>query len=120
MMQKEKAKQMHESVSAGGCSLCCPFCEEYDLEPSGHNEARCPSCEVLLSGALLETLRQIRELSEVAGRPACECGQQEMRCLPEGVYWVYQCRSCGSEAFPLSRASERLLLTTPEASGVLR
>jgi hypothetical protein len=100
---KERPKQMHDSATAGGRSLCCPFCKEYDLEPFGHNAACCPSCGSLLSGALLETLYQISELSDVAGEPACECGQPEMRCLPEGVYWVYWCPSCGSEVLPLSR-----------------
>ena len=102
---KERIKQMHDSITAGGRSLCCPFCEVYDLEPFGHNAARCPSCGSLISGALLETLHQISELSDVAGQPTCECGEPEMRCLPDGVYWVYWCPSCGSEVLPLSRFS---------------
>ena len=123
---KERIKQMHhDSITAEDRSLCCPFCVEYDLEPSGPNSAGCQSCGIQLSGALLETLRQISELSDLANPPACECGHPEMRCLPDGgAYWVYWCPSCSSEVLPLSRfplsgVSERLL-ATPEASGALR
>lgn len=99
----ERIAQMHDSITAGGRSLCCPFCEEYDLEPFGHNAGGCPSCGIVLSGALLETLRQISEVSDLASPPACECGYPQMRYLPDGVYWVYWCPSCGSEALPISR-----------------
>ncbi len=100
---KERLQQMHDSITAGGRSLCCPFCVEHDLETFGHNSAGCQSCGIQLSGALLETLRKISELSDLASPPACECGHPEMRCLPDGVYWVYWCPSCGSEVLPLSR-----------------
>ncbi len=100
---KERIEQMHDSITAGDYSVCCPFCEGYELEPFGYNAALCPSCGSQIGGALLETLYRISELAEVAGQPACECGQPEMRCLPEGVYWVYCCLSCGSEVLPLSR-----------------
>ncbi len=100
---KKRLQQMHDSITAGGRSFCCPFCLAYDLEPFGHNSAGCQSCGIQLSGALLETLRQISELSDLASPPACECGHPKMRCLPDGVYWVYWCPSCGSEVLPLSR-----------------
>jgi hypothetical protein len=124
---KEKIKQMHQdSITTGDRSLCCPFCVAYDLEPFGHNSAGCQSCGIELSGARLETLRQLSELSDLASPPACECGHPEMRCLPDGgVYWVYWCPSCDSEVLPLSRfplssGLRERLLATPEASGALR
>jgi hypothetical protein len=102
---KERLQQMHQdSITAGGRSLCCPFCVAHDLEPFGPNSAGCQSCGIELSGARLETLRQLSELSDLASPPACECGHPEMRCLPDGgVYWVYWCPSCGSKVLPLSR-----------------
>jgi ribosomal protein L37AE/L43A len=80
----------------------CPFCEVHELEPSGHDAARCPSCGAFLSGLLLETLRQIVELPIVVGQHACECGHPEMRLLPDGVY---RCPACASEVTPISQPS---------------
>jgi hypothetical protein len=65
-------------------SFVCPFCETDQLGPSGHDFFHCASCGGLLSGAMLETLRQIRSLPEGLG--ACECGHPEMRHLPDGVF----------------------------------
>ena len=93
---------MQDRITAGAHSLRCPFCEVYELEPSGHDSARCPSCRACLNGVLLETLREIAELPLVIGRHACECGHPEMRLLPDGVY---RCPSCGSEVLPISQAS---------------
>ncbi len=87
-----------DSITTGDHSLRCPLCEVYELEPSGHDSARCSSCEGFLSGELLKTLRQITELPDVIGRHACECGHPEMRHLPDGVF---HCPACGSEVFPI-------------------
>jgi hypothetical protein len=80
----------------------CPFCEVHELEPFGQDSARCLSCGALLSGILLETLRQIIELPLVVGRHACECGHPEMRLLPDGVY---RCPACAAEVTPISHPS---------------
>jgi ribosomal protein L37AE/L43A len=91
--------KMKESISAEYRSLRCPMCEMYELRSFGHNSARCESCRVILSGAFLNTLRQITGLPDALGRHACECGHPEMRCLPDGVY---RCPACGSEVLPVS------------------
>jgi hypothetical protein len=90
---------MDNSTAAGLRSLRCPYCEVYELLPFDRDSARCPSCGSWLNGELLETLHQITELPEAIGRHACECGQPEMRRLPDGVYW---CPACGSEVIPIS------------------
>jgi len=90
---------MEDSTAAKLRSLRCPFCEVYELRPFDRDSARCPSCGISLRGALLRTLRQIAELPEAIGRHACECGQPEMRRLPDGVYL---CPACGSEVMPIS------------------
>jgi ribosomal protein L37AE/L43A len=93
---------MRDWMTAGAHSLCCPFCEVYELEPSGHGSTRCSSCGAFLSGVLLKTLHQITELPDVIGRHACECGHPEMRRLPDGVF---HCPACGSEVIPISQSS---------------
>ncbi len=93
---------MQDRTTAGAHSLRCPFCEVHELELSGHDSARCPSCGAFLSGALLVTLVQISALPLVVGRHACECGHPEMRLLPDGVY---RCPACASEVTPVSHPS---------------
>jgi hypothetical protein len=93
---------MHDPITTQAGLLRCPFCEVYELEPSGHDSARCSSCGGSLSGELLKTLYQIAELPDVMGRHACECGHPEMRCLPDGVF---HCPACGSEVTPTSQSS---------------
>jgi ribosomal protein L37AE/L43A len=89
---------MHDSTTTGADPLSCPFCEVYELEPSGHDSARCSSCRGFLGRELLKTLRQITELPDVIGRHACEdCSHPEMRRLPDGVF---HCPACGSEVIP--------------------
>jgi ribosomal protein L37AE/L43A len=78
--------------------LTCPFCEAHELEPFGHNSARCEYCGGILGGPLLQTLHRIRMLPNAAGNHACECGHPEMRRLPDGVY---RCPACGSEVVPV-------------------
>lgn len=91
---------MTDSTNTAAQSLTCPFCEVYQLRPFGHNSLRCESCGGVLSGVLLETLRQIARLPDVIGRHACEeCGHPEMRRLPDDVYW---CPACGSEVLPVT------------------
>jgi len=69
---------------------------------------RCESCDGLISGALLETLRQINALPDALGSHACEeCGHPQMRLLPDGTF---HCPSCGSEVLPLEASRE----PTPE------
>jgi hypothetical protein len=92
---------MEHSITAGSHALRCPFCEVYELEPSGPHSAHCPSCGVI-GGEILKTLRQITALPDAMGRHACECGHPEMRRLPDGVYW---CPACGSEVLPISASS---------------
>jgi ribosomal protein L37AE/L43A len=91
-----------DSITSRGHSLRCPFCEISDLEPSGHDAARCSCCGGSLSGELLKILRQITDLPDVIGSHACECGHPEMRRLPDGVF---HCPACGSEVLPISRSS---------------
>src|SRR5918992_1566852 len=90
---------MTDSTDTAAHSLTCPFCEVYQLRPFGHNSLRCESCGGVLSGVLLETLRQIARLPDAVGRHACECGHPEMRRLPDDVY---RCPACGSEVTPVS------------------
>ena len=89
---------MHESITTMAQSLCCPFCEVYELEPFGHNSLCCTSCGSFVTGTLLETLCQMVELPDAVDRHACECGHPEIRCLPDEVYW---CPACGSEVLPV-------------------
>jgi ribosomal protein L37AE/L43A len=93
---------MEDTSTTGSHSITCPFCEVYELRPFGHNSLRCESCGGILSGVLLETLRQISGLPDASGRHACECGHPEMRRLPDDVYW---CPACGSEVLPVSSAA---------------
>ena len=94
---------MHDLVTAGSRSLRCPFCEVYELEPSGHDSTACPSCGGSLGDLLLKTLRQITELPDAIGRHSCEeCGHPEMRRLPDGVS---HCPACGSEVLPVISGS---------------
>ena len=88
---------MTDSTGTADHSPVCPFCGVYELRPFGNNSLRCESCGGVLSGALLETLRQIAGLPDAIGRHACECGHPEMRRLPDDVYW---CPACGSEVLP--------------------
>lgn len=92
-----KDDEMEDAFVTKSHLLTCPFCEAYELQPFGHNSARCESCGGLLSGTLLETLRAIIELPDAVGGHACECGHPEMRRLPDGVY---RCPACGSEVLP--------------------
>jgi ribosomal protein L37AE/L43A len=82
--------------------LICPFCEAHDLQPFGHNSARCEYCGGILGGSLLETLSRIIELPDALGSHACECGHPEMRRLPDGIY---RCPACGSEVLPIPQRS---------------
>jgi ribosomal protein L37AE/L43A len=93
---------MEDSITAKPHSLRCPFCEVYELEPSGHNAVRCISCGITLTGPNLQTLKTIVELPDARGSHACECGHPEMRRLPDGVY---RCPACGSEVLPISQMS---------------
>jgi len=83
-------------------SLVCPFCEMGQLRSSTHDSMRCQSCEGLISGELLKTLRQISALPDALGSHACEeCAHPQMRLLPDSTY---HCPSCGSEVLPLQAA----------------
>jgi ribosomal protein L37AE/L43A len=94
---------MHDSITTGTHPPRCPFCEVYELEPSGPDSARCSSCGGFLCGELVKTLRQITELPDAIGRHPCEeCSHPEMRRLPDGVF---HCPACGSEVTPVSRSS---------------
>jgi hypothetical protein len=88
---------MEESTTAGFHSIRCPYCEVYELEPSGADSARCTSCRVSLDAQLLGTLREIQTLPDALGAHPCECGHPEMRRLPDGTF---HCSACGSEVQP--------------------
>jgi len=79
--------------------IACPMCEVGRLNPRGAVPIRCDSCDRVVSGDVLDTLRQIMALPDALGRHACECGHPEMRRLPGGVYW---CPACGSEVLPVA------------------
>jgi hypothetical protein len=87
------------SMASKPCSLVCSLCEAGELNPLGHDQARCDSCRGSLSGAMLEALRQIATLQDAVGSHACECGHPEMRLLPDGVF---HCPACGCEVLPLA------------------
>ena len=99
---KERVRTVQGRITTEGNSLRCPFCEIHELEPTGHNAARCSSCRAVISGPVLGTLVWITQLPDAIGRHACECGHPEMRRLPDGVY---RCPACGSEVIPVSRSS---------------
>jgi ribosomal protein L37AE/L43A len=92
------------SLTSRPSSLVCPFCEMGQLRSSSHHSMRCQSCDGLISGALLETLRQISALPDALGRHACEeCAHPQMRPLPDGTF---HCPSCGSEVVALEASRE--------------
>lgn len=78
-------------------TLICPTCEDGELRPFGRVSMRCFTCDQVIGGPMLETLRNIYVLPDVIGKHACECGHPEMKRLPDGVYW---CPACGSEVLP--------------------
>ncbi len=92
------------SLASRPGSLVCPFCQTGALlRSSGEDSMRCQSCEGLISGALLETLRQISALPDALGSHACEeCAHPQMRLLPDGTF---HCPSCGSEVVAFEAAS---------------
>jgi ribosomal protein L37AE/L43A len=92
------------SLASRPGSLVCPFCEIGQLYSSSPDSMRCQSCKGLLSGALLEVLRQISALPDALGSHACEeCAHPQMRLLPDGTF---HCPSCGSEVVPLEASRE--------------
>ncbi len=98
------------SLASRPGSPVCPFCQTGALlRSSGEDSMRCQSCDGLLSGALLETLRQISALPDAPGSHACEeCAHPQMRLLPDGTY---HCPSCGSEVLSFEASREQ---PTPE------
>jgi ribosomal protein L37AE/L43A len=93
------------SLTSRPDSLVCPFCEMGQLRSSGEDSMRCESCEGRISGAMLESLRQISALPDALGSHACEeCGHPQMRLLPDGTY---HCPSCGSKVVALEEVSEK-------------
>jgi ribosomal protein L37AE/L43A len=92
------------SLASKPGSLVCPFCEMGQLRSSSHDSMRCESCDGLISGAPLETLRQISALPDALGSHACEeCAHPQMRLLPDGTF---HCPSCGSEVVALEASRE--------------
>ncbi|MGI8539553.1 MAG: hypothetical protein ACR2N0_07210 [Rubrobacteraceae bacterium] len=77
--------------------LICPTCEDGELRPFGRVSMRCFTCDQVIGGPMLETLRNIYVLPDAIGKHACECGHPEMKRLPDKVYW---CPACGSEVLP--------------------
>ena len=97
--QKKEANVKGSSMASKPCSLVCPLCEAGELNPLGHDQARCDSCHGSLSGAMLEAPHEIATLQDAVGSHACECGHPEMRLLPDGVF---HCPACGCEVLPLA------------------
>ena len=94
--------QMHDPIATRAHLLRCPLCEVYELEPAGHDSARCSSCGGSLCGELVKTPRQTTELPDAIGWHPCEeCSHPEMRGLPDGVF---HCPACGSEVVPIARS----------------
>jgi uncharacterized Zn finger protein (UPF0148 family) len=92
------------SLASRPHSLVCPFCEMGQLRSSTHDSMRCRSCEGIINGALLQTLRQITALPDALASHACEeCAHPQMRLLPDGTY---HCPSCGSEVLALEASRE--------------
>ena len=89
--------------SSSPACLVCPLCEKGTLRPSDQDSMRCDSCSGFLSGAMLQTLRQIGSLPDALGSHACECGHPEMRRLPDGTY---HCPACRSEVIYVEASSE--------------
>ena len=84
-------------------SLLCPLCGVHKLSGQGQSSARCDSCGSIVSGAMLDALRQITDLPDALGRHACEeCGHPEMRQLPGGVF---HCPGCALEVLTLNTSS---------------
>jgi uncharacterized Zn finger protein (UPF0148 family) len=110
LARERKGHEMKaSSLASRPGSLVCPLCEMDALRSSGDDSMRCQSCDGLLSGELLETLRQISALPHALGSHACEeCAHPQMRLLPDGTF---HCPSCGSEVVPLEEAPTEL---TPE------
>jgi hypothetical protein len=90
------------SLASRPDSLVCPLCEADRLRPSDDASARCASCAGLVSGEMLEALRQIAALPEGFGGHPCECGHPEMRLLPDATF---HCPACGSEVAPIGAPS---------------
>ena len=91
------------SLASRSRSLVCPLCEVGELKPSDQDSGRCDCCEGSVSGAMMETLRQVTALPDSLGRHACEeCGHPEMRRLPDGVF---HCPACRSEVLPIDASS---------------
>ena len=87
--------------------LVCPECEVYRMQAAGNMRARCPGCGFELTGGMLKTVLEILALPEALGTHACEeCGQPQMRRLPDGIYY---CPVCHAEVTPfVSHASGRI------------
>jgi len=94
---------MEDATTARFHSIRCPFCGVCVLEGCGDNSARCASCRRTLDAELFSTLREIQALSEVLGAHPCECGNPEMRRLPDGIF---HCLACGSEVMPAYGSAE--------------
>jgi hypothetical protein len=92
--------------------LVCPLCEKGRLGPSNQDSMSCDSCSGFLSGAMVQTLRQIAVLPDALGNHPCECGHPQMRHLPDGVF---HCPVCGSEVVPLNATEEQRLKGRSEA-----
>lgn len=92
------------SLASGPGVLICPVCDRDWLRPSGQDSVHCDSCSGVLSGAMLQTLRQLAALPDVMGSHACECGHPEMRLLPDGTF---HCPSCGAEVLSLEYGGQK-------------
>jgi hypothetical protein len=75
--------------------LVCPACGYGALRPRGplSRSVACGSCCCAFDGAIVQTLKQIVALPDAMGKHACECGQPEMRSLPDGTFHCPACRS---------------------------
>ena len=87
------------SVAAKRVALVCPSCEVYSMQAVGNMQARCPGCAFEVTGGMLKTILEILALPEALGTHACEeCGQPQMRRLPDGIF---HCPACHAEVTPV-------------------
>ena len=87
-------------TTSGPRHIVCPVCGSGELQQRGPElGAGCDSCGLSVGGEIFRTLGQIAALPDAVGSHACEeCGDPEMRCLPDGVF---HCPACGSEVLPI-------------------
>jgi transcription elongation factor Elf1 len=96
--EEEEMKIPSRETSKPNSILFCPACGHGELGTRGLDLAERDSCGHNVEGAILKTLEQIVALPDAFGELACECGNPEMRRLPDSVF---HCPACSSEVVSL-------------------